>query len=299
MSYFNFNTPTPLQKYKFRSIEFLVKRDDFIHKELSGNKARKIFYYIDNIPKEVNSIVSYGSIQSNAMFSISYFARVYNLKFYYYANHIPSLLKDSPKGNLKYALQNGMILKEGYENIIKDENTLFIKEGIAQKEAYYGVEKLALELEQQLDKNSEYNIFLPSGTGVSALFLSKALIKMGAKNMKVYTTPTVGDSSYLKKQFFELEEDSSYFPTILDSKKKYHYGKLYREFYHIWLELQKELNLEFDLLYDPKGWITLLEHNLLSKNLVYIHQGGLLGNETMLERYKRKYGDIYEDNRYK
>ncbi len=295
MKNIEFNTPTPIEKYNFRGINFFLKRDDLIHKELSGNKARKILYYLNNLPNNIDSISSYGSIQSNAMYSLSYFAKVFNLKFYYYANHISDYLISNPQGNFKMALDNGMILHEGYSNMKKDSNTLFIKEGIAQKEAFVGVKELAIELIKQLGRDRLYNIFLPSGTGATALFLSKALKLEKADNFRVYTSPTVGTKEYLIEQFLELEESKDYFPIIIDSKKKYHFGKLYKEFYHIWLELRQELNLEFDLLYDPKGWITLLDNNLLNSNLVYIHQGGLLGNSTMLDRYRRKYGDIDEN----
>jgi 1-aminocyclopropane-1-carboxylate deaminase/D-cysteine desulfhydrase-like pyridoxal-dependent ACC family enzyme len=49
-------------------------------------------------------------------------------------------------------------------------------------------------------------------------------------------------------------------------------------------ELKKQTNIEFDLLYDPIGWRAVLEHNL--SNILYIHQGGLIGNESTLQRYK-------------
>jgi len=290
-----FNTPTPLEYYSFKGLDFLVKRDDLIHKDLSGNKARKIDYYLKNTPKNIDTIISYGSIQSNAMYSISFFAKEVGLKYIYYANHIPNLLKEKPDGNLKLALNNGMILKEGYENIEKFDNSLFIKEGIAQKEAYYGVKKLALELLEQTNNTKEYQIFISSGTGTTALFLSKALKELNS-NIKVYTTPCVGGSEYLIKQFKELESNKEFYPTILDTKKRYHFGKLYIEFYKIWLELQKELNIEFELLYDPKSWLIILENQDIFNNLIYIHQGGLLGNSTMLKRYKRKYGDLDENS---
>ncbi len=290
------NTPTPLEKNSFRGINFLLKRDDLIHKELSGNKARKAKYFLDNPPKNINSITSYGSIQSNAMFSLSYLAKELGLKFYYYANHIPSLLKDNPHGNLELALKNGMILKEGYANIKKDSSTLYIKEGVAVPEAYYGLKELALELIEQLGTTKKYQIFLSSGTGATALFLTKALKELKASNLKVFTTPCVGKKEYLLKQFKELEENSSFYPTIIDTKKRYHFGKLYREFYQIWLELQNESKVEFELLYDPKGWISILENREKFSNLVYIHQGGIIGNESMLQRYRYKYGELNENN---
>ena len=285
-----FNKPTPITKHNFKNISFLLKRDDLISQDFSGNKARKIEFLLQNLPPNIDTIVSYGSIQSNAMFSLSVFAKEKGLKFRYYANHIPSLLRKNPQGNLKLALQNGMELIEGYDFNIKP-NELFIKEGIAQKEAFFGIKNLAKEIVDELG-NIKAQIFLPSGTGTTALFLSKALKEMGYSNLKVYTTPCVGRKEYLKEQFLELCSDEKLFPTIIDTKKRYHFGKLYKEFYQIWLELQKETKVEFDLLYDPKGWLTILENIKLFDNLIYIHQGGKLGNITMLQRYKKKFGEV-------
>ena len=285
-----FNTPTPIEQYTFRDKTFLLKRDDLISQDFSGNKARKIDWYIDNLPKNLTTIVSYGSVQSNAMYSIAKFCNLLGIKFRYYANHIPNFLKDNPVGNYKMALDLGADIIEGYGSLEVVENELYIKEGIATKEAYSGIEKLALELIEQLD-SKEYQLFLPSGTGTTALFLAKALKVHGADNIKLFTTPVVGSKEYLLEQFRELEADENYYPTIIDTKKRYHFGKLYREFYLLWLELQNEIGLEFDMLYDPKGWMALLEHIDKFDNLVYIHQGGILGNATMLERYKRKYDE--------
>ena len=127
-------------------------------------------------------------------------------------------------------------------------------------------------------------LFLPSGTGTTALFLQKYL------DIEVLTTPCVGDENYLKKQFLELEKDETNHPTILKPKKKYHFGKLYRENFEIYKELKKEINIEFDLLYDPIGWNTLLDNIDEKYQYLYIHQGGLIGNESMKARYIYKYG---------
>ena len=286
--FLNFNTPTPLERYSFQNISFLLKRDDLISFDFSGNKARKIDYFTKNISQNIDTIVSYGSIQSNAMYSLAKFASLMGLHFRYYANHIPSFLQENPQGNLLYALNEGMELKEGYRSIAIKENELLIKEGIATKEAYFGIEKLACELVEQVGEG-EYQIFLPSGTGTTALFLSKALQNLGASQLRVYTTACVGSSDYLREQWQELESDASYYPTIIETKKRYHFGKLYREFYQIWLELQNETGVEFELLYDPKAWLAILENREIFKNLLYIHQGGKLGNISMLPRYRREY----------
>ena len=86
-----------------------------------------------------------------------------------------------------------------------------------------------------------------------------------------------------------MSKDESTHPIILDTDKKYYFAKLYREFYKIWLELN-EVEIEFDLLYNPKGWLTLFYHEDIFKNpILYIHQGGLIGNESMLPRYEREF----------
>ncbi len=68
----------------------------------------------------------------------------------------------------------------------------------------------------------------------------------------------MGDSSYLKAQFEILEKDPLKHPTIIKPPKKYHFGKLYEELYATWKMLLGKTNIEFDLIYDPIGWITLL-----------------------------------------
>jgi 1-aminocyclopropane-1-carboxylate deaminase/D-cysteine desulfhydrase-like pyridoxal-dependent ACC family enzyme len=283
------NLPSPIQSITFENHKFFLKRDDLIHPDFSGNKARKFYYFFENDFPHIKKIVSYGSAQSNAMYSLSVLAKMKGWEFEYYIDHIAEYLKERPHGNYKAALENGMIVREGQvankEQL--DDDVLFIEEGGRQKEAGYGIKLLAEEImvwqkEQGIDN---LNIFLPSGTGTTALFLQKHL-----PSCKVYTTPCVGDSEYLEKQFFELEADEACHPTILTLEKKHHFGKLYKDNYKIWLKLHQQTGVEFDLLYDPLGWRVLLAHpEVLKTPVLYIHQGGVLGNESMLPRYKRKY----------
>ncbi len=286
--------PTPFESYTFKDKSIWIKRDDLISEDFSGNKARKFEYFLSIDFPNIKKIVSYGSNQSNAMYSLSVLAKMKNWEFIYFCDHIPTFLKQNPVGNYKYALQNGMQIfttnNKSYEAYAqKNKDTLIIEEGGRQKESEYGLKKLALELKNDILKNSISNpyIFLPSGTGITALYLQKYL------SFQVYTCSTVGSDEYLKKQWNMVEDGAKKVPEILNSKKKYHYGKLYFEGYKIWQELKEELDVEFDLLYDPIGWIKLLENiDKLKGTLVYIHQGGLKGNESMKARYERKYDKI-------
>nr|MCH9741166.1 1-aminocyclopropane-1-carboxylate deaminase/D-cysteine desulfhydrase [Campylobacterota bacterium] len=247
----------------------------------------------------IKKVVSYGSNQSNAMYSLSVLAKMKGWEYEYYVNHISSYLVENPHGNYKYAIENGMRLivsdTKPLREEIENEETVFVEEGGRQEEASIGIRMLADEIKlwQQAKEIPRLNVFLPSGTGTTALFLQKYLLEIDSRfQAKVYTVPCVGDADYLRLQFDMLESNVLKQPTILKPKKKYHFGKLYAESYKIWLKLRQEMGVEFDLLYDPVGWLTLLEHpKIFEEPTLYIHQGGLIGNESMLVRYQRKYGE--------
>ena len=280
-------TNSPIQKITFNNQKYFVKRDDLLNSDFSGNKARKFYYYLINDFPNIKKVVSSGSAQSNAMYSLSVLCKLKNWQFDYYVDHIASFLKENPVGNYKYAKEFGMNIIEGKMPEFFDENTLYISEGGAVAEASFGIEILANEIKTWVEENSIKNlkIFLPSGTGTTALYLQKYL------PFEVLTCACVGDEIYLKKQFEQLEEDN--FPTIIQKEKKYHFGKLYKEFYNIHKELLKQTNIEFDLLYDSLGWLCFEKYvnNQEDKacTFLYIHQGGVIGNISMLERYKYKY----------
>ena len=279
-------TNSPIETKEFYGHTVYIKRDDLLDANFSGNKARKFAYFLAKEFSQITKVLSYGSAQSNAMYSLSVLANLRGWKFDYYVDHLADYLKENPHGNYKYALENGMRLQIGKVPLLTEETTLLIEEGGRQKEAEYGIKLLAQEITAWKEEKGfeKINIFLPSGTGTTALYLQKN------SNDQVYTMPCVGGVEYLKDQFFMLEEEEAFHPTIVTPSKKRHFGKLYRESYTIWQELHAQMGIEFDLLYDSHGWLTLLENpKLFEKPLLYIHQGGLIGNESMLARYKRKY----------
>ena len=302
--YQSLSLPSPIQKLKFGGESFYLKRDDLIHPDFSGNKARKFYYYLANDFPQIKKIVSYGSNQSNAMYSLSVLAKMKGWEFDYYVDHIPDYLRRNPLGNYRRALENGMVIREQMagsreQGAGSKDGILFIEEGGRQKEAEIGIRMLAEEIVvwQQEQGIEKLNIFLPSGTGTTALFLQKNFISHSSSKATVFTAPCVGDAGYLKKQFLQLEKDEALYPKILKRSKKYHFGKLYRDSYKIWLELRQETGVEFDLLYDPIGWMVLQENlKRFSEPILYIHQGGLIGNESMLPRYERKYKELMSEN---
>ncbi len=280
---------SPIQKISFRGRDFWIKRDDLIHPILNGNKARK-FYKLWHTPSsQYRRIISHGSIQSNALYALSYITREKGWKLEYYVKKIPHFLRNNPHGNYRYALDSRVKFIEDHPIPKRfDACDYFVPEGGAMQASEVGIAQLASEIMEEM-QGSEPVIFLPSGTGTTAYFLQKHL------PYEVVTTPLVGSVEYLIEQFMGLENGAKRFPTILDSQKKYYFGKLYREFLEIWIELKQTTDLTFDLLYDPKGWLVLMEHlhRFEGRPILYLHQGGLSGNESLLKRYKREFDEDF------
>ncbi len=278
--------PSPLSKISLDGRTFYVKRDDLIDPLLSGNKYRKLYALLYTSQKKYNTIISYGGTQSNAMLSIAALCQRKEWKFIYYTKPLSSRQKQSTLGNFTKALQLGMshveLAHDNYRDYIAslqvslDESSFLLDQGGADVLAKEGIEILAKEI--RASHLTTKSLAIPSGTGTTALFLALAL-----PEYKVYTTPSVGDTTYLKKQMQAL----SALPNnliFLEPSKKYHFAKPYPEFYEIYQKLL-ETGIEFDLLYAPLMWKVLLETT--SEEICYIHSGGVIGNESMIPRYKK------------
>ena len=280
---------SPLSKIFLDTREFLVKRDDLIDPYLAGNKYRKLYTLLQTPKEKYSTIISYGGTQSNAMLAIAAMCHKKEWQFIYYSKPLSRRQKESRLGNYAKSLELGMEHKELEDEIYRDfiaslgltldDKTFLIDQGGAALEAKDGVGVLADELREQLKKYPHLQaLATPSGTGTTALFLAQSL-----PEYRVYTTPCVGDALYLQKQMSALGEIPENL-IILQPKKKYHFAKPYQEFYEIYKKL-KQSGIEFDLLYAPAMWQALLEQT--DEEIVYVHSGGVSGNDSMLERYKK------------
>lgn len=280
--------PSFLSKITLEGREFLVKRDDLFDPYLSGNKYRKLHTLLNTPKIKYKKIISYGGTQSNAMLAIAAMCQKKKWEFVYYTKPVSEIQKKQTFGNFYQALRLGMghveiesLLYKKYIASLRvtiNEDTYIVDQGGADTYAREGLEVLAREIrEQNPDAKS---LATPSGTGTTALFLALTL-----PEYKVYTIPCVGDSSYLKEQISALAKIPNNL-IILEPKKKYHFAKLYPEFLDIY-QKTKKTGIEFDLLYAPSMWMALLEQT--QERVLYIHSGGVSGNESMLKRYSQKF----------
>lgn len=280
--------PSPISTIYLEGREFLVKRDDLIDPYLAGNKYRKLYTLLQTPKEKYKEIISYGGTQSNAMLAIAALCQKKGWHFVYYTKELSRQQKELLDGNYKEALGLGMEHREIQSSLYREfvaslrvnlqEGSFIIDQGGALSEAKSGLDSLAEEIREQAPEVK--SLATPSGTGTTALFLALAL-----PEYNIYTTPCVGDASYL------LEQMSALFAvpknlTILNPSKKYHFAKPYEEFYSLNRRLL-EAGIEFDLLYAPLMWKMLLEQT--QEKILYIHSGGVTGNRSMLARYKHKF----------
>lgn len=296
---------SPISIHSFEQSTFYLKRDDLLHPLFSGNKARKFSALLHHDFHQIDSIISYGSAQANSLYSLAALAQIKNVNLTFFVQHIPKWIQQNPSGNYRAALNLGAEVvdlsdpKRNPEQLHPSDyiqrhaqhnpRNLCLPEGGRTPLAEFGINTLGKELLDWITQNSIKLpvIALPSGTGTTALYLQQYLQPHG---IEVLTCACVGGVDYLKHQFKLL--NGRHFPTILNIREKHHFGKLYQEDYRIWQQLYAETNVEFDLLYDPLMWLSLRpwRQQHPEKTLMYIHQGGILGNESMVSRYQRKYG---------
>jgi len=278
--------PSPISNILLEGREFLVKHDELIDPYLAGNKYRKLYTLLQTPKENLHTVISYGGTQSNAMLAIAAMCKEKGWKFLYYTKPMNSQIQKQEDGNYSVACELGMqhieIEHEHYRDFIAslrlnlEEKTYIVDQGGADRSAHKGLEVLAQEIRDQAPDVKA--LATPSGTGTTALYLALSL-----PEYRVYTTPCVGSVEYLKEQMSALHPIPKNL-TILQPQKKYHFAKPYEEFYQIYEKL-KNIGIEFDLLYAPALWLSLLAQT--EERVMVIHSGGIHGNKSMLARYKK------------
>ena len=234
------------------------------------------------------------------LFALSYLCFVKQTKLTYYTKPIPARIKQNlsnEKSNLAFALHYGTEMIEvplsNWDATVEhlrleaahQSHMCFIPQGGRESWAREGLETLAREIKAYSlarNTNEPLDIFIASGTGTTAYFLQSFL-----PNFRVFTVPCVGNEEYLKEQISSLG-DSASLSTILTTKKKYHFGKCYDEFWEMHQQMAK-IGVEFEFLYDMKALMTIKDNaDKLHSDILYIHCGGTYGNNSMTQRYARR-----------
>lgn len=263
----------------------IILRDDLLG-EINGNKARKLDIFKD-LKLPYKHIISYGSSQSNAMQALALWTKNNNYNFSFVCARRCEI-----SGNLKSALENNAVIyyannpKEFAKTLHKNDNNSFlISEGVCEDYARFGFYKMAKEIAKIVNE-LDCDVVLASGTYTSAIYLEKYLSTLS--NARVFTASCVNANEYFVKQINKLNPNSKL--KLLKTARKYHFANLYEELFI----LNESINdIEFDLLYDSVCLKAIYENlDELKENILYIHQGGLIGSKNLELRYNKKYNLI-------
>ncbi|KAF0683133.1 Aste57867_24821 [Aphanomyces stellatus] len=306
---------SPIQRVHFRGVDVHIKRDD-VH-FLSGNKFRKLFWLTekDDAFYARNHILSYGGVQSNAMLAIAQLAQLKRVPFTYFTRSIPPHVFERTRGletNFKAATALGMrhvqLPDTDYTALANTHDFapvapshaaswLGVPQGVAVPEAELGVRQLALELNDfGAAFNNNVAVVLPCGTGTTAHYLAKHVHPA----MQVYGVPCVGGRATLQAQLLRhgASEATLQRLRVLDPRKRVAFGTLWKPLLEMHDQVLAETGVELDLVYGCPAWDTLF-HALATdeaaalfrgREIVYVHCGGLTGNASQIDRYKKTFG---------
>lgn len=288
--------PSHVDDVVWNNTTVYVKRDDLIDAYFSGNKYRKLYYYLHKDLYEYSKIVSYGGIQSNAMLSMAALAYQKSLPFIYYTRYLPKKIPLDIDSNYSKSIALGMEVKiypASSDEVLReyllaqdDNQRLFIPQGAATSEAQFGIKLLAQEILAWKKEHKIENLCVatPSGTGTTALWLHQHLQHY---NITILTTAVVGDANYLTEQMKRISPDGS-LPRILKTEKKYPFAKPNTDLYNHYKNFL-DLGVTFDLIYAPVMWQALEENKKIweDSTLLYVHSGGVTGNKSQLLRYEK------------
>ena len=96
------------------------------------------------------------------------------------------------------------------------------------------------------------------------------------------------------KNFDSIFGTSGCYPYILGGHARsiFRFGKPHLELLSMWNYLKEETGITFDLVYAAPAWCQILcdwkmnSEYWFDSNIIYLHCGGIEGNESQLQRYQ-------------
>ncbi|MDF1695793.1 MAG: pyridoxal-phosphate dependent enzyme [Saprospiraceae bacterium] len=286
----NLSIPSPIQKIHHpllegRAIDLQVKREDLIHRYISGNKWRKLKYNLLHAKKEgFRTIVTFGGAFSNHIFATAAACHAFKLNSIgiirgEYDIHNPTLQFAQSCGmQLKFVDRSSYREKEKSPKVKailkKLESYTLVPEGGTNALAYQGLKELAHEINE-----TDVDVVLVSaGTGGTASGILKELDP--SKELWVFSS--------LKGDFLNEEILSQVNNSKQDQFKfisTYHcggYGKTPAYLVDFINAFGEETHIPLDPIYNGKlvyGFLDLAAKGKLdtSKSYLWVHTGGLQG----------------------
>ncbi|MFT4533007.1 MAG: 1-aminocyclopropane-1-carboxylate deaminase [Saprospiraceae bacterium] len=270
------------------SVSLYVKREDFLHPTISGNKWRKLKYNLkDALADGVETIVTFGGAFSNHIYATAAACHELGLKSVgiirgEYDKHNPTT---------KFAKRCGMELRfversdyrekensDAVKSILSEySNYILIPEGGSNDQAIKGLHELSIEINA-----SDHNIIMVSaGTGSTASGILQNLDS--AKELWVFSSIK---SEYLKDEILSKTDPTKHCQLKFISNYHYGgYGKTPPELIRLINDFKAQTEIPIDPIYNGKliaGFSDMIEKGKVNNNHSYlwIHTGGLQGIDS-------------------
>ncbi|WP_300660555.1 pyridoxal-phosphate dependent enzyme [Fluviicola sp.] len=278
----------------FRNVRLLVKRDDLIHQEVSGNKWRKLKYNIELVQfQKKDGILTFGGAYSNHLLATAAACNLSGLKSIGMVRG--EELNANSNENLKRCSALGMELKfvsrEEYDSrnekisqeTWKEEYPfyLLVPEGGSNYYGMVGCQEIWKELPDQVD-----HLFVAQGTTTT----SCGLLVGGNGNTTIHVVPALkgfDSKAEMKKQLFPFLVDEELIAenlnrVVVHSEAHFGgYGKWNDALLNFINDCQKEYDLPLDKIYTGKAFYALMEWLKVQsfevpQTIIFIHTGGLM-----------------------
>lgn len=279
-----------------KKVHLIVKRDDLIHPEISGNKWRKLKYNIESVLHlKKKGVLTFGGAFSNHLLATASACNLFGLESIGIVRG--EELNEQSNFNLKRCSELGMKLifvsrNQYFERNYKQAQEewkeaypefLLIPEGGANFHGMVGCQEIVKELSFTPD-----HIFVSFGTGTTATGILSALSSRTTlhvvSSLKGYDVKQ--EIKNLLYTFFLNEEIVEDLLENVIIHSDYHfggYGKTTSELLEFRDKIKSEFNLPLDKVYTAKSffamweWIKANETSFQSQQkIVFVHTGGLL-----------------------
>ena len=284
-----------------RSIRLLVKRDDLIHPQVSGNKWRKLKYNVELCKARKNKgILTFGGAFSNHLLATASACNGLEIKSIGVVRGDELTAESNP--TLRECASLGMQLvfvsreeyKLKYEKAyveslaIKYPSFLIVPEGGANYHGMIGCQEILQEIDEKVD-----HVFVPQGTSTTSCGLLLGL----KEEQKLHVVPVLkGYQSIAEMQsiFLRSGMDQSAINELITSvvvHDEFHfggYGKYNDGLLMFIREFYKNYELKLDPIYSGKLMFALLEilqdASFDNSTVLFVHTGGLQGVRGVEER---------------
>lgn len=289
--------PIDLPEFKKANVEVLVKRDDLIHPEISGNKLRKLKYNIEHmIEIGMKGILTFGGAYSNHLLAT---AALCNKK------KIPSIgivrgdeLTPLSNNTLKRCNELNMQLlfvsrieykkREDTDYIEKIQKThsdyWIVPEGGANQLGIKGCTEIMKETPNDFD-----GVFLAQGTTTT----SCGVLLSHPKNTTLHAVPVLRGFDSLGEMKKRTGNGVTWneIKSQIEIHSEYHfggYGKYTNDLLEFIRKIYRETNLPLDPVYTGKAFYALFDNvvngKLNNMRILFIHTGGLKTVESIESR---------------